>query len=150
MMNPDKSIKTIMTTDLVTAQPDDAITRIRSILEKHDFHHLPVVNKEEALVGIISKEDYLKIYEVLSLNTNGINDETNKLIKAKDIMTKYPMSLDPDDTIGLAADVFLANKFHALPVVQDEQLVGIITTHDLLSYSFSTIVTSVGTERYTE
>ena len=51
-------------------------------------------------------------------------------------MTEFPMHLDPEDSIGLAADTFLANKFHALPIVEDQVLVGLITTHDLLKYSF--------------
>ena len=55
-------------------------------------------------------------------------------------MTKLPMFLSPEDSIGLAADIFMANKFHALPVVDDNQLIGIITTHDLLAYSFESAV----------
>ena len=52
-------------------------------------------------------------------------------------MTKYPISLEPDDTIGLAADIFLANRFHALPILDDDVLVGLVTAHDLLRYSFN-------------
>lgn len=51
-------------------------------------------------------------------------------------MTPYPIQLDPDDSIGLAIDIFLANKFHALPIVEDGALLGIVTTHDLLEYAF--------------
>ena len=51
-------------------------------------------------------------------------------------MTKYPVSLDMEDTVGLAADIFMANKFHALPVVENNQLVGIVTTHDILLFAF--------------
>jgi acetoin utilization protein AcuB len=66
-------------------------------------------------------------------------------------MTKYPLQLSPDDTVGLAADIFLANKFHALPIVDDGQLVGIVTAHDLLSYSFSSPVgEEMGMEEYEE
>jgi CBS domain-containing protein len=61
---------------------------------------------------------------------------------AEQFMTKYPVQLDPDDSIGLAADIFLANKFHALPIVEDGVLVGLVTSHDLLQYSFSSPVES--------
>ena len=60
------------------------------------------------------------------------------------------MQLEPDDTIGLAADIFLANKFHALPVVEDERLVGIVTTHDLLKYSFTAVMEPLEEEVYVE
>lgn len=151
-MNPNKSIRGIMTTDLVTVKPDDAITRIRSIFEKHDFHHLPVVEQGQDLIGIISKEDYYKIYDVLFLNSNGNTkkEEAYATVVAKNIMTKYPMCLHPEDSIGLAADVFLANKFHALPVVEDGQLTGIVTAHDLLSYGFKSIRKPMETEEFSE
>ena len=55
-------------------------------------------------------------------------------------MTKDPMILDPEDSIGLAADVFLANKFHSLPIVEDGVLTGIVTVHDLLAFSFNSPV----------
>jgi len=57
--------------------------------------------------------------------------------RARDIMTAAPLFLDPDDTVGLALDIFLANKFHALPVVEDNILMGILTTHDILAYSIN-------------
>jgi acetoin utilization protein AcuB len=55
-------------------------------------------------------------------------------------MTPEPIVVDPDDSIGLAADIFLVNTLHALPVVEDNRLVGIITTHDLLKYAFAEAV----------
>jgi len=88
-------------------------------------------------LGIISREDFYKVAFVLS--TEGAKERFNKL-EARDIMTKYPLHLDPEDSIGLAADIFLANKFHALPIVEDGKLAGIVTSHDLLAYSFTSPV----------
>ncbi len=45
-----------------------------------------------------------------------------------------------DTCYGLAADIFLANKFHALPIVEDGILIGLVTSHDLLQYSFESPV----------
>ena len=59
-----------------------------------------------------------------------------KEMRAEDIMTANPLSIESADTIGLAADIFRANALHALPVVDDGELVGIVTTHDLLTYAF--------------
>ena len=42
------------------------------------------------------------------------------------------MTIEQDDNLGLAADIILANRFHALPVVDGVDLVGIITSHDLI------------------
>ncbi|MFT4759593.1 MAG: acetoin utilization protein AcuB [Paraglaciecola sp.] len=57
-------------------------------------------------------------------------------MKAKNIMSQYPTTLNPADTIGLAADIFLAKKYHALPIVKEEKLLKMVTVHDLLAYAF--------------
>lgn len=137
-----------MSTELVTVSPSTTAKAVRDIFRKNDFHHIPVVEKGGLLLGIISKEDFFKVAYVLSLNSSGRKYSENEYdsLKAEDVMTKYPISLDPDDTIGLAADIFLANKFHALPIVEDEGLLGLVTTHDLLMYSFNSPVIKRETE----
>jgi len=139
-MNANTAIREIMTTKLVTVGPDAKAEEIKAIFDKQDFHHLPVVDRGEKLVGIISREDFSKVAHVLALKKkerdNGTIDPKANLV-AEDMMTRYPLFLDPEDTIGLAADIFMANKFHALPIVEDEQLLGLVTTHDLLKFSFN-------------
>jgi acetoin utilization protein AcuB len=130
-------IQNIMTTELVTARANTPLTGIRKIFEAHQFHHIPIVGETGNLLGIISREDFYKVAYVLSIDGG---KERFDALEAQDIMTKYPLHLDPDDTIGLAADIFLANKFHALPIVEDGKLIGIVTSHDLLSYSYTSPV----------
>jgi CBS domain-containing protein len=138
-MNADNVIREIMTTNMVTVAPDASAKAVKDIFESNDFHHIPVVDRGENLVGIISKEDFFKVSYILSLSTTGRtwSEREYESLKAKDFMTSYPLALDPEDTIGLAADIFLANKFHALPIVEDNRLVGLVTTHDLLKFSFN-------------
>lgn len=138
-MKSERIIREIMTTDLVTVKPDTVAKDIYDLFKKYDFHHLPVVENGEILVGIISKEDFFRVSYLLSNQTTGKtwSEKHYQTLEAKDFMTTYPMTLDPDDTVGLAADIFLSNKFHALPVVEDHQLIGIVTTHDLLQFSFN-------------
>ncbi len=137
-MNANEPIKTIMTKRLVTVSPDTDAQTIRDIFNDNDFHHLPVVDAGQVLVGIISREDFFKVNYILSLGQTGRvwSEREYQRLRAADFMTKYPLVLDPEDTIGLAADIFLANQFHALPIVDDNALVGIVTTHDLLKYGF--------------
>ncbi len=138
-MNPERAVREIMTTRLVTVGPEATAKEVYEIFKNNDFHHLPVVERGGALLGIISKEDFFKVSYIISQHTTGKTWTENQYqsMTAKDFMTSYPMTLDPEDTIGLAADIFLANKFHALPVVEDFQLAGIVTSHDLLKYSFN-------------
>lgn len=151
-MNTSKAVRNIMTTNLVTVPPTATAKEVKDIFNEYSFHHLPIVNHSNKLLGIISKEDFSKIAYVLSLNTSGKTFSQLKYdsLQALDFMTKYPLSLDPEDTIGLAADIFLANKFHALPIVEDDALIGLVTTHDLLLYSFSSPIEQTPMETYEE
>jgi CBS domain-containing protein len=137
-MKANTAIREIMTTSLVTIKPDTPINVIQDIFRENDFHHLPVLEQGAKLVGIISKEDIFKLSYVLSMQTTGRSYSVKEYqtLPARDIMTRFPLSLDPEDSIGLAADIFMANKFHALPIVEDGQLLGMVTTHDLLAFSF--------------
>lgn len=137
-MKAGKPIKEIMTRKLITITPDTPVKAIKRLFEKNNFHHLPVLDLADNLVGLVSKEDFSKIAYVFSLEfSKDKNEPIYDNITAKDIMTACPLSLDPEDTIGLAADIILANKFHALPIIDNDNLVGLITSHDLLRYSFN-------------
>ncbi|MEP6793435.1 MAG: CBS domain-containing protein [Saprospiraceae bacterium] len=136
-MNKDNTVASIMTKDAISVRSDTAIDEINTIFDNHQFHHLPVVDRGE-LKGLISKSDYLKIRHMLAYTLSGqieIND-LYSTVKASDIMTSQPLCIEPSDTIGMAADIFLANVIHALPVVEEGELVGIVTSHDILAYVF--------------
>jgi CBS domain-containing protein len=152
-MNPNLTLQEIMTPNPVTVQPNTTLGDVRQLFSKNSFHHVPVTGPGGELLGIISREDFFKVAYVLSVEATRSANAKSKFqhLIAEDIMTRYPLQLSPDDTIGLAADIFLANKFHALPIVEDGQLVGIVTSHDLLSYSFaSPIGEQVELESYEE
>ncbi len=152
-MNPNITVQEIMTTNPVTVQQDSSLNSLREMFAKHSFHHLPVTGSHGELVGIISREDFYKVAYVLSIESvKLVNTKAHfQHLTAEDIMTKYPLQLGPDDTIGLAADIFLANKFHALPIVEDGQLVGIVTSHDLLAHCFaSPLGEEIGIEEFEE
>ena len=132
-MNLLAPVSSIMTKDPIFVSPEDTLVSINQIFEKHSFHHIPVVENGE-LVGMISKSD-------LSFFKRGFNDEEyNKTVedvrlnthKVKSIMVKGLGKLDPNDRINVALDIFTKNVFHALPIVEGNKLVGIITTHDII------------------
>ncbi len=132
-------IKRVMTPAVITVGPEAVFPKILNIFNENTFHHLPVVDANRKLIGIISKEDILKVAYEASTDTTGKTytlKHYNHLV-ANDIMTASPISIDPEADLYLAADLFLSNLFHAIPVVEDEKLVGIITTHDILKYSLS-------------
>ena len=139
-MDLEKPISTIMTavSDLVTVYPDTPFAEIRVIFKKNNFHHIPVVNEDGTVVGIISKLDWLKNLKYAAAHSAGKtwSQKYYAALKAKDLMTENPVTLGPEEAISVAADVLIENKYHAIPVVEDDRLIGILTTHDLITFAF--------------
>ena len=130
-MNAYAPISTIMVTDLVTVNPDENLLAVKKIFDNHAFHHLPVVRFRK-IVGIVSKTDFNHF-------TGGINHagerENTKLLertKVEDIMTRGLGKLEPDDRINVALEICSKNWFHALPVVENDELIAIVTTQDVI------------------
>lgn len=126
MMN--EPISSIMTRDLYTVSPDDNLEKVKDIFSEKHIHHMPVVENKD-LVGLITTSDLLWLDESF---------DSYKYVKVGRVMTRKLAVLEPDDKIGTAAQVFLRNWFHALPIVKSgtKKLLGIVTTFDILSYSF--------------
>lgn len=125
MMN--EKVETIMIKKLITLAPGDTIAQAKDVLSGKRIHHLPVQDNGK-LVGLITTYDLWK-----SSSEAHVDDNT----KISDIMSKKVVKISPDDKIGTAAEIFLDNRFHALPVVmEDNTLVGLVTTFDVLRYEF--------------
>ncbi|MEL7120490.1 MAG: CBS domain-containing protein [Bacteroidota bacterium] len=136
-MRANRPIRKIMTTNLVTVYPHTPMSEVKRLFDTNNFHHLLVIDKGSILKGIISSEGYYRLKCYYGQDEASFNHK-----KAIDVMKPNPLALDPEDTIGLAADIFLANQFHALPILEDDRLVGIITTHDLLKYMYGAVIGS--------
>ncbi len=133
-MNINIPVSAIMTKDIVTVSLDHSLKDIFTIFKENDFHHLPVLHKGK-LEGIISKEDVLQFlesdyFETTGETYSGIQLRTNT---AKEVMTAKPLVLEPEDYVSLAADIFVAKQFRALPIVDSGELVGIVTIYDILA-----------------
>ncbi len=133
-MNLLAPVSTIMTKKLFTVAPNDKLSTVKELFDKHKIHHLPVV-KYKTIVGMLSKSDLLYF-----LKGTGHNSEYDKMLNdarmhnytAEEIMTKGLAKVSSKDRIGVAIEVFKANLFHAIPVVDDGELVGILTTYDII------------------
>lgn len=137
----DTKITELMSTDLQTVDGDTTLDVVEQIFRKHKFHHLPVINEDKKVMGIISKSDLLMLYDSMTIFQKARTEERNKRffqsLLAEEIMTKHVATLHEDDPITKAADYFRENLFHAIPVVNDrEQLVGIVTTFDMINFAY--------------
>ena len=131
-MNESTQVRELMTKNVITVQSDDKITKVVEVLDANPIHHVVVLSQGK-VAGVISKNDMIKMHHKVSQPEIG---QGYVAATAADIMTSNPMVVEPDDTLGLVADIILANRFHSLPVVEDDELVGIITSHDLIKFCF--------------
>lgn len=134
-------IKNVMTTNIITVRPIDLMMKVKEIFDANNFHHIPVVDENERLVGILSRHDYNKMLTTFSVFKSSRADIANRKfmmsMMAKDVMTKQVAKLRPTDTIEVALGIFRENLFHAMPIVDEKnQVVGILSTYDLLNFAF--------------
>ncbi len=134
-------VSQIMTTTVITVRPTDTMDRVSDIFRTNNIHHIPVV-EENKVVGILSKSDFYRLQHTFSFFKNerseAYNDALMRSLLVREVMTKQVAKLQPEDTLELAVGFFRENLFHALPVVDKEgNLVGIITTFDLLTHAYN-------------
>lgn len=134
-MNLLAPISTIMTRDVITVGPEDSLKTVENIFKAHKIHHIPVI-EEGKLIGLVSKSDYL--FFKRGFNDNSIDLKVDlfrlKTHKVRDIMIKKLAILEPTDKINVALEVFKENLFHAIPIVADNQVVGMLTSYDIIKH----------------
>jgi len=119
-----------MTRDPVTVTPDDPLSKAAGILKEHRFHHLPVVDGGR-LVGILSDTDLRNATLAAAPREGGDRQAGERPVR--DAMRTEVWSVTPDDSVEDALLVLSRERFGALPVLEGDRLVGIITRADLLS-----------------
>ena len=125
------SITSIMTKNVVCVTHQQKIIDVKHIYEKKDFHHhIPVVDNEK-LVGIISLVDFM--YNIQGAGLDDNEDIYNKL-QVKDIMTLNPFYLNTKTSIREVATELAKGKYHAVPIVDGDKLIGIVSTADIIKY----------------
>lgn len=125
MMN--EKVETIMIKKLITLGPNDTLADASEIFKTRKIHHIPIV-KGGKLLGLVTTYDMWKRH---------VNPDDYAATHLETIMSKNLIKIEPSDKVGTAAEIFLDNRFHCLPVVTDgDTLVGLVTTFDILKYEF--------------
>ncbi len=131
-MDPKTPLRDVMTKHVIALHEDDSLRIVDKTFEKHNFRHIPILDSRLDIVGIISKEDILRLISVRKEFT----DKEFGSIKARDFMSRDLVMARPEDSVEMAARIFARNHFHALPIVDDGKLVGMVTTQDLIVFAF--------------
>lgn len=115
-------VSDIMIKTVTHARPDESVAQARDRMEAGDIRHLPVIDADERLVGMISDRDLLR--------ARGFQPPPRLV---SEIMAKHLQTIGPDAPAEAAAQAMLDFKIDAVPVVASGKLVGIVTTTDFLS-----------------
>lgn len=123
-----RTVGQFMSTDLFTVSPDDLIDFAASVMDWRHIRHVPVEDREGRLAGLVTHRALLR------LMTNRVDREL-KPITVQEIMVKDPVTVSPS-TSSLEAIQIMRNRcVGCLPVVEGDQLVGIVTSYDFLEAS---------------
>lgn len=132
-------ISAIMTKDVLTVDVDQSLHDVNELFRKHHIRHLPVVASGE-LVGIISQTDILRISfgHAFAEGQEDTDEAIFDMLSINQVMKRNPMIIGQDQTIREAAQIFTEQEFHALPVLDKDHIVGIVTTTDIIKYFLNT------------
>lgn len=128
-------VSSIMSTQLVVLNTTDGLEKAEQLFKKHRIRHIPVIDNKR-IVGMLSLTDLLRI----SFADGAYEDEEDiesivyDMFTVPQVMAKNIRSVTPTTTIKEVAEVLAQEEFHALPVTEDGELVGIVTTTDLIKY----------------
>lgn len=134
-MNKHKPVADIMTTDVYTADVDkDTLFDVKDLMLNKGLRHVPVVHGKK-LVGIISKTDIDRlIFSRMFEEEEDADEAVLEMLKINQVMTHKPKVVHADTTVRKVAEILAKEEFHALPVVEGDKLVGIVTTTDVIKY----------------
>jgi len=134
-MKKREKISTIMTQDVLAVDINDTLQKVNSIFNKNKIRHLPVTS-HCSLVGMISLTDILRISfgNIFGEDQTGVDEAIFDMLSINQVMKHSPVTVSSDQTITEAAQILADREFHALPVTNNKELVGIITTTDLIKY----------------
>ena len=122
-----------MTREVITVDQEATIFDAQELLAKNKIRHLPIIDRDRRLIGIVTDRDIRSALPYNSLMEHCGEKERVSKFKVKDIMTKDPISISPTYTIQDALLLIQNSKVGALPVVDDGlKLKGIISVRDLL------------------
>ncbi|HMQ07092.1 MAG TPA: glutamate-cysteine ligase family protein [Saprospiraceae bacterium] len=116
----EKKVKHVMSTDIFTVEGKDPLEWVVNLMFWKNIHHMPVVNKKNKLLGLITWTDVLKYKE----NRDSIKYSVNQMMK------KRIVTIDSESTVEKAKTIMEKHNFNCLPVVNNGILLGIITSKD--------------------
>lgn len=128
-------VSCIMTKELVTLTLADDLFQAEKLFKENHIRHIPVV-EDDHIIGILSQTDLERISFLDAYDEHEVEVDYTiyTMLSIEHLMVKDPHIISVNTPIEVVAEILTTHEFHALPVVEDDVLVGIVTTTDLLLY----------------
>lgn len=128
-------VSTIMTKNIIGLTRSDNLERAEMLFNRYKIKHIPVVSGE-AIIGMLSYTDLMRISlsESPDEENSSVNSVVYNMFTIEQVMVKDVVTVTSETTIKEVAQILADREFHALPIVDDGILIGIVTTTDLLNY----------------
>jgi CBS domain-containing protein len=127
-------VREIMMALPVTLKPDDTLDLANDVISLGRIRHIPVVD-DGRLVGLLSERDLIG---AAATHIFGLKQKSKsallKSVLIRDVMKKRVVTVEPETPIKEAAHLLAEKKIGCVPVVRDGELVGLVTTTDVLRY----------------
>ena len=124
-----------MTRDIVTLSPDDDMEALREIMNQRDIRHLPVVDSDRLLVGLVTHRDLLRYMVTDKLDVPlSVEEDRLHATRVRECMVTDVVTIAPGQSLREAANEMLEGKYGCLPVVEGGRLAGILTESDFVRH----------------
>ncbi|PKV51041.1 CBS domain protein [Aquimarina sp. MAR_2010_214] len=128
-------VSKIMTSDVITLNHTNGLETAEKLFKDNNIRHIPVVSGN-AITGMLSYTDLLRISfaDAVDVDERDVDTVVYEMFTIEQVMAKNLISVNSNTTIKEVAEILSKKEFHALPVVDNGKLVGIVTTTDLINY----------------
>ncbi len=134
-MTKREAVGNIMTKNLVKLNLKDSLSKAEALFKKNKIKHLPVVSGDK-IVGMLSYSDLLRISFADATDESGdyVESTVYDMFSLEQVMTSKVVCVNTEDSIKEVAEILAAKHFHALPVIENDKIVGIVTSTDIINY----------------
>ncbi|HLF56936.1 MAG TPA: CBS domain-containing protein [Thermoanaerobaculia bacterium] len=128
-------VRDLMSDRVYSVRPDDDLATVRDLMDDHAIRHVPVVDEDGDLVGLVSHRDLLRTAlierdDLPEMIERSLLEST----KVREVMTPYVETVAPELELSEAAQLLVESKFSSLPVADQGHLIGMLTEADFVRH----------------
>jgi CBS domain-containing protein len=131
------SVAELMTANPHTLGPDDSLSQARAMMAEQHIRHIPIIDEQGTLVGVVSQRDVLAAADSSVLDDNTAHEQEERYVALSAIMTAPVQTVEQSASLRGTAIHLQSNRLGCLPVTREGRLVGIITDSDFVSVAIN-------------